>query len=65
MATIDTIASAAPERIVVVDDGPARIGGYAITIALAIIFLWFGCLKFTEYEQSGVAGFIMNNPLIA
>ena len=65
MATIDTIASAAPERIVVVDDGPARIGGYAITIALAIIFLWFGCLKFTEYEQSGIAGFMMNNPLIA
>jgi len=65
MATVDTIASAAPERIVVVDDGPARIGGYAITIALTIIFLLFGCLKFTEYEQSGVAGFIMNNPLIA
>ncbi len=46
-------------------DTPARIGGYAITIALAIIFLWFGFLKFTAYEQSGVAGFIMNNPLIA
>ena len=65
MATIDTTASAVPDRIVVDRDGPARIGGYAITIALAIIFLWFGCLKFTEYEQSGVAGFIMNNPLIA
>ena len=49
----------------VVDDTPTRIGGFAIKGALAIIFLWFGCLKFTEYEQSGVAGFIMNNPLIA
>ena len=65
MATIDTVAPTAPDRVIVVDDGPARIGGYAITIALAIIFLWFGCLKFTAYEQSGVAGFIMNNPLIA
>ena len=46
-------------------DEPARIGGYAITVALTIIFLWFGSLKFTAYEQSGVAGFIMNNPLIA
>ncbi len=46
-------------------DAPARIGGNAITIALAIIFLWFGFLKFTPYEQSGIAGFIMNNPLIA
>ena len=52
-----------PHHVVV--DAPARIGGYAITAALAIIFLWFGCLKFTAYEQSGVAGFIMNNPLIA
>ena len=47
------------------DNAFARVGDYAITVALAIIFLWFGCLKFTAYEQSGVAGFIMNNPLIA
>ncbi len=40
------------------------LGGSAIVFALAIIFLWFGCLKFTPYEQSGVAGFIMNSPLI-
>ena len=40
------------------------LGGWAITFALAIIFLWFGCLKFTAYEESGVAGFIMNSPLI-
>ena len=45
-------------------DRPARLGGWAITFALAIVFLWFGCLKFTAYEESGVAGFIMNSPLI-
>ena len=65
MATIDTIDPVTTNRVIVVDDAPARIGGYAIVIAMAIIFLWFGCLKFTAYEQSGVAGFIMNNPLIA
>ncbi len=61
MATIDTI-SATPILAVA---PRARYGGWAITAALAIIFLWFGCLKFTAYEESGVAGFIMNNPLIA
>lgn len=62
MATLDTASATAP---VVVAASPTRFGGLAITVALAIIFLWFGCLKFTAYEQSGVAGFIMNNPLIA
>ncbi|MGI8526204.1 MAG: DUF417 family protein [Pseudolabrys sp.] len=33
-------------------------------LRLAIVFLWFGCLKFTAYEESGVAGFIMISPLI-
>lgn len=46
-------------------DRPARIGGWAITFALTIVFIWFGCLKFTAYEESGVAGFIMNSPLIS
>ena len=45
--------------------GLEKAGGWAITIALAVLILWFGCLKFTAYEQSGVAGFIMNNPLIS
>ncbi len=48
----------------VADGGLERIGGWAITFALAIIFLWFGLLKFADYEASGVAGFIMNSPLI-
>ncbi len=54
-----------PHRDSVVEhDGLAKLGGWAITFALAIIFLWFGILKFTDYEASGVAGFIMNSPLI-
>ena len=46
-------------------DGLVKLGGWAITFALAVIFLWFGSLKFTAYEESGVAGFIMNSPLIS
>ena len=46
-------------------DFAERLGGTAITVALAIIFLWFGLLKFTDYEASGVAGFIINSPLIS
>jgi len=61
MANIETVSAAT----VLVAMPRARYGGWAITAALAIIFLWFGCLKFTAYEESGVAGFIMNNPLIA
>ncbi len=47
-----------------IDTRVAHLANWALTFALAIIFLWFGCLKFTPYEQSGVAGFIMNSPLI-
>jgi len=46
-------------------DALERLGGWALTGALAIIFLWFGFLKFTDYEASGVAGFIINSPLLA
>ncbi len=48
-----------------VDNRLAILAGWAITFALTIIFLWFGCLKFTAYEESGIAGFIMNSPLIS
>ena len=64
MATIDSLSDRHGDPLPMAGSH-ARYGGMAITIALAIIFLWFGCLKFTAYEQSGVAGFIMNNPLIA
>ncbi len=54
-----------PYTRVVEHDSLERLAGWAITFALAIIFLWFGVLKFTDYEASGVAGFIMNSPLIS
>jgi uncharacterized membrane protein YkgB len=54
-----------PYTRVVERDSLERLAGWGITFALAIIFLWFGVLKFTDYEASAVAGFIMNSPLIA
>lgn len=66
MSTIDTVEVSRPVATpVMVVEPPMRFGGLTITLAMTIIFLWFGCLKFAAYEQSGVAGFIMNNPLIA
>ncbi len=40
------------------------IGARALYIALAIIFLWVGAMKFTDYEASGIAGFVMNSPIV-
>lgn len=42
-----------------------KLGGWWLTFALALIFLWFGGLKFVDYEQSGVALFITNSPLLS
>ena len=42
-----------------------RVGDWAITAALAIIFLWFGMLKFIPAEQQDLVGIVGNNPLIS
>jgi uncharacterized membrane protein YkgB len=40
-----------------------RAGGWAITAALSVIFLWFGSLKFIPAEQQDLVGIVANNPL--
>ena len=42
----------------------SALGGIVLNYALVLIFLWFGCLKFTQYEAAGIAPFIMNSPLV-
>ncbi|MEP3050230.1 MAG: DUF417 family protein [Erythrobacter sp.] len=37
----------------------------AATIALPIIFFWFGGMKFTTYEAEAINGLIANSPFIA
>lgn len=41
-----------------------KLGSRASYFALAIIFLWIGAMKFTDYEASGIAGFVMNSPIV-
>lgn len=33
--------------------------------SLVIIFIWFGCMKFTAYEAMGISGFIQNSPIMS
>ncbi len=42
----------------------AEVGRWGTHYALALIFLWFGCLKFTDFEASGIAPLVMNSPLV-
>jgi uncharacterized membrane protein YkgB len=39
-------------------------GAAVMNYGLAVIFLWFGGMKFTGYEASGISPFIINSPLI-
>ena len=41
-----------------------RIGTTVMRYALALIFLWFGAMKFTSYEATGIAPFIANSPIV-
>lgn len=42
-----------------------RLGGWALTASIAVIFLWFGSLKFIPFEAESLVGIIANNPLIS
>jgi uncharacterized membrane protein YkgB len=42
----------------------AELGRWATHYALVVVFLWFGALKFTAYEASGIAPLVMNSPLV-
>ncbi|MFD2031264.1 DUF417 family protein [Ancylobacter dichloromethanicus] len=33
--------------------------------SLVVIFIWFGCMKFTSYEAHGIAGLIANSPFMS
>lgn len=47
------------------DDRLARLGGWAVIYALAIIFVVFGASKFTPMAGEGIAPLVMNSPLVA
>lgn len=33
--------------------------------ALVVVFIWFGCMKFTAYEAHGIAPLMMNSPFLS
>ena len=39
--------------------------GSAITLTLALVFLWFGAMKFTEYEAKAIEGLVANSPFVS
>lgn len=41
-----------------------RIGKALLQYGLAVVFLWFGAMKFTAYEAQGIAPFIANSPFV-
>ncbi len=43
---------------------PPRLLVLGLYLSLAVIFLWIGAMKFTDYEAAGIAGLVMNSPLV-
>ena len=41
------------------------LGTKGVFIALPIVFVWFGAMKFTAYEAGAIEGLIANSPFIA
>ena len=49
------------ERLLVYAEPIGRIGLY---VSLAIIYAWFGGMKFTDYEAQGLVPLVENSPLL-
>src|SRR5437879_6064053 len=42
-----------------------RFGAHLMRIAIAIVFLWIGALKFAPYEADSITPFVANSPLMS
>jgi uncharacterized membrane protein YkgB len=42
-----------------------RFGAHLMRIAIAIVFLWIGGLKFAPYEADSITAFVANSPLMS
>ncbi|AYO84624.1 reactive chlorine resistance membrane protein RclC [Methylobacterium brachiatum] len=45
--------------------GSNRIGLQAMRLAIAVIFLWIGALKFVPYEADSITPFVANSPVMS
>lgn len=43
----------------------ARLGIHAMRVAVAVIFLWIGFLKFAPYEADSITPFVANSPVMS
>ena len=50
------------ERLLTYAEPASRVGLY---VSLAIIYAWFGGMKFTEYEANGLVPLVENSPLLS
>lgn len=64
MAHFDITRSTGADNKAVVDRIDS-IGVGAVFAGLAVVFLWFGGMKFTAYEAEAIAGLVQNSPLLA
>ena len=42
-----------------------RLGTYGVFASLAVIYFWFGGMKFTAYEAEGLVPLVQNSPLVS
>jgi len=53
-------------RFIVAERNSGSMSGLALLRwSLVVIFIWFGCMKFTSYEAHGIAGLIANSPFMS
>src|SRR5262245_25857183 len=45
--------------------GITRLGATGLFAALAVIYFWFGGMKFTAYEAEGLVPLVQNSPLLS
>ena len=45
--------------------GSSRVGLHAMRVAIAVIFVWIGALKFAPYEADSITPFVANSPLMS
>ncbi len=60
------VHASAPSNRTARAGGRLEAAGAAVMLyGLALIFLWFGGMKFTSYEAQGISPLIMNSPLVS
>ncbi|GJD66960.1 reactive chlorine resistance membrane protein RclC [Methylobacterium frigidaeris] len=45
--------------------GSERLGLQAVRLAIALVFLWIGALKFAPYEADSITPFVANSPMMS